>query len=153
MFLRLSPPAHDEARDSSGAALEPSSEVRLLGKQLYARRAEVVPRTIERSRDSGVFLDDAVEERFERVGEVSTIAVAKWMAGESPEAAIEVGQEVWQIFGQLAAQRAAPLNEVTKRCWRWHDAVSELLRTSARSSSSHHKRSRKRWRCSSDHCA
>ena len=35
----------------------------------------------------------------------------------------EVGQESWRIFGQLAAQRAAPLNEVTKRCLRWRDAA------------------------------
>jgi diguanylate cyclase (GGDEF)-like protein len=53
------------------------------------------------------------------------------MAGESPESAIEVGKEVWQIFGQLAAQRAAPLNEVTKRCWRWRDAATEVLSETA----------------------
>jgi len=111
--------------------MEPTAEVRLLGEQLYARRTEVVNRTVARSRESGVMLSAVVEERFERVGEVSTIAVARWMAGESPEAAIEVGQEVWQIFGQLAAQRAAPLNEITKRCWRWCDAVSEILRETA----------------------
>jgi diguanylate cyclase (GGDEF)-like protein len=111
--------------------MEPTAEVRLLGEQLYARRTEVVKRTLARSRESGAMLSAVVEERFERVGEVSTIAVARWMAGESPEAAIEVGQEVWQIFGALAAQRAAPLNEVTKRCWRWCDAVSEILRETA----------------------
>jgi diguanylate cyclase (GGDEF)-like protein len=111
--------------------MEPTAEVRLLGEQLYARRTEVLKRTVARSRESGAMLSAVVEERFERVGEVSTIAVARWMAGESPEAAIEVGQEVWQIFGQLAAQRAAPLNEVTKRCWRWCDAVSEILRETA----------------------
>ena len=53
------------------------------------------------------------------------------MAGESAAVAIETGQEVWQIFGALAAQRAAALNEVTKRCWRWRDAVSEILRETA----------------------
>src|SRR5664279_3012026 len=133
MLPRLFKPATDTARltRSSAAAMEPTAEVRLLGEQLYARRTEVVNRTVARSRESGVMLSAVVEERFERVGEVSTIAVARWMAGESPEAAIEVGQEVWQIFGQLAAQRAAPLNEVTKRCWRWCDAVSEILRETA----------------------
>jgi diguanylate cyclase (GGDEF)-like protein len=58
-------------------------------------------------------------------------------AGAAPAAtdagatAIEVGQEVWHIFGQLAAQRATPLNEVTKRCWRWYDSARELLRETA----------------------
>jgi diguanylate cyclase (GGDEF)-like protein len=53
------------------------------------------------------------------------------MAGESAAAAAETGQEVWQIFGALAAQRAAPLNEVTKRCWRWFDAAAELVEATA----------------------
>lgn len=88
-------------------------------------------RTLARNSESGLTLSVGVEQRFERVVEISTIAVARWMAGESPEAAVEVGHEVWQIFGQLAAQRAAPLNEVTKRCWRWSDAASEVLRETA----------------------
>jgi diguanylate cyclase (GGDEF)-like protein len=133
MLPRLFKAASDTTRltRSSAAAMEPTAEVGLLGEQLYARRTEVLNRAVARSRESGAMLSAVVEERFERVGEVSTIAVARWMAGESPEAAIEVGQEVWQIFGQLAAQRAAPLNEVTKRCWRWCDAASELLRETA----------------------
>ncbi len=65
------------------------------------------------------------------MGAISTIAVARWIAGDSPEAAVAAGQEVWQIFGQLAAQRAAPLAEVTKRCWRWRDAASEVLQETA----------------------
>jgi len=81
-----------------------------------------------RSADSGVLLDAIVEERFRRVGAVSTIAVARWMAGEGPEVAREVGQESWGIFGQLAAQRAAPLNEVTKRCLRWWNAAEGVVR-------------------------
>src|SRR6202035_4231719 len=109
----------------------PDKSVRRLGEQLLAQTEEVVSRTVAGIRESGLALSDVVEQRFERVGEVSTIAVAKWMAGEDPVAAIEVGQEVWQIFGQLAAQRAAPLNEVTKRCWRWSDAATEVLRETA----------------------
>jgi len=112
---------------ASAALTPPGAGVRRLGAELHAQAAEVVRRTVARSVDSGPTLSDIVEERFQRVGEISTIAVAGWMAGESPEEAIEVGQEVWQIFGQLAAQRAAPLNDVTKRCWRWRDAASEVL--------------------------
>jgi diguanylate cyclase (GGDEF)-like protein len=105
--------------------------VQRLGGELLAQTNEVVRRTLTRNTKSGLLLSDIVEARFERVGEVSTVAVASWMAGESAEAAIEVGKEVWQIFGQLAAQRAAPLNEVTKRCWRWSDAATEVLRETA----------------------
>jgi diguanylate cyclase (GGDEF)-like protein len=49
------------------------------------------------------------------------------MAGEGVEVARDVGQESWSIFGQLAAQRAAPLNEVTKRCLRWRDATAHVI--------------------------
>jgi diguanylate cyclase (GGDEF)-like protein len=86
-----------------------------------------VLRTVRRNAESGLKLGDVVEERFQRMGEVSTLAVASWMAGATPESAVESGRDVWQIFGQLAAQRAAPLSEVTKRCWRWYDAVDEVL--------------------------
>jgi diguanylate cyclase (GGDEF)-like protein len=87
----------------------------------------VLARTVARNVESGLTLSAEVEERFQRMGEVSTLAVASWMAGATPESAVESGREVWQIFGQLAAQRAATLSEVTKRCWRWYDAVGEVL--------------------------
>ncbi|HYB24903.1 MAG TPA: EAL domain-containing protein [Solirubrobacteraceae bacterium] len=101
-------------------------ELNQLGVALHERTDDVVAAMTRRTRESGALLDDAVEERFARVGAVSTTAVARWMSGESPEVAREVGQESWQIFAQLAAQRAAPLNEVTKRCLRWCDAASEV---------------------------
>ena len=98
-----------------------------LGHALDARTADVVEAMLVRTRASDYQLDAAVEERFARVGAVSTVAVARWMSGEGPEVAREVGREAWQIFGQLASQRAAPLNEVTKRCLRWCDAAGEVL--------------------------
>jgi diguanylate cyclase (GGDEF)-like protein len=133
MTTRLPHTTISADRSATGDPSRPPAHVRTLGERLHAERGEVVARTVACSRQSGVQLTPDVEERFERVGEVSTIAVAKWMAGESAEAAIEVGQEVWQIFGQLAAQRAAPLNEVTKRCWRWCDAAGEVLSETATS--------------------
>jgi diguanylate cyclase (GGDEF)-like protein len=104
-----------------------ADELRRLGQALNGRTEEVVAAMLARTVDSGCALDATVEERFARVGTVSTVAVARWMAGESVEVAREVGQESWQIFAQLASQRAAPLNEVTKRCLRWCDAASEVL--------------------------
>jgi diguanylate cyclase (GGDEF)-like protein len=132
MFLRPSSPTTDLARVALPApASQPPADVRRIGEELRAHTDEVVRRIVARSRGAGVVLGDAVEERFERVGAVSTTAVASWMAGESPEVARDIGEEVWQIFGQLAAQRAAPLNEVTKRCLRWSDATGEVLRETA----------------------
>jgi diguanylate cyclase (GGDEF)-like protein len=99
-----------------------------LGEALHARTDDVVAGMLGRSERSGVILEEVVEDSFARVGAVSTIAVARWMAGEGAGAAREVGQESWSIFGQLAAQRAAPLNEVTKRCLRWRDAAEDVVR-------------------------
>jgi diguanylate cyclase (GGDEF)-like protein len=112
------------------ASSSPSAvdELRHLGEALNARTQDVVDLMLRRTRESDRLLEAMVEERFARVGTVSTVAVARWMSGESPEVAREVGQESWQIFAQLASQRAAPLNEVTKRCLRWRDAASDVLR-------------------------
>ena len=106
-----------------------------LGSALNASTTDVVNEMMRRSAVSGRTLDKVVETSFEQVGEVSTIAVARWMAGEGETVAREVGQESWRIFAQLASQRAAPLNEVTKRCLRWRDATAEVLEQKRRRSS------------------
>src|SRR4051812_6729592 len=93
-----------------------------LGEALNASTGEVVEEMMKLSATSGIELDTVVEESFERVGDVSTVAVARWMGGEGEEVAREVGLESWRIFGRLASQRAAPLNEVTKRCLCWRDS-------------------------------
>ena len=119
----------------SRAPVRPDQEVRRLGEALSARVEDVLSRTAARgratTRGSGPALDAAVQDSFERIGRSSTIAVAQWMAGGNPEAGRETGRDAWQTYGQLAAQSAAPLNEVTKRCLRWRDAVAEVLRDSA----------------------
>jgi diguanylate cyclase (GGDEF)-like protein len=108
-----------------------TDDLHRLGHALNARTDDVVRGMLLRTRQSSCQLDAAVEERFARVGTVSTVAVARWMAGEGAEAAREVGQESWQIFAQLASQRAAPLNEVTKRCLRWCDSAADVVRECA----------------------
>jgi diguanylate cyclase (GGDEF)-like protein len=102
-----------------------------LAHALTKRTDDVVAGMRARTLESGVVLDDAAEERFAQVGRVSTVAVAKWMSGEGVEVARDIGQESWSIFGELAAQRHAPLNEVTKRCLRWFDAASDVAREAA----------------------
>jgi diguanylate cyclase (GGDEF)-like protein len=134
--------AHGGARERAGdaglragdagldAAID-AEELRRLGEALSARTGDVVAGIRRRSASSGPVLDAVVEDSFVRVGTVSTIAVARWMAGEGADVAREVGQESWRIFGHLAAQREAPLDEVTKRCLRWRDAVDDILRETA----------------------
>ena len=123
-------------RNDSGATgdgeAKMESQLTRLGAELNARTPDVVERMMQRSAVSGRTLDKVVETSFEQVGEVSTVAVARWMAGEGEAVAREVGQESWRIFAQLASQRAAPLNEVTKRCLRWRDSAAEVLDESAR---------------------
>jgi diguanylate cyclase (GGDEF)-like protein len=112
---------------SPAARMELERHLRLLGETLNERTDEVVSGIRRRNAESGLELEPIVEESFVKVGTVSTVAVARWMAGEGAEVAREVGQESWHIFGQLAAQRAAPLNEVTKRCLRWRDAAADMI--------------------------
>jgi diguanylate cyclase (GGDEF)-like protein len=107
------------------------AELSRLGQELSARTDEVVARMMRRSAESSRTLDKVVEDSFEDVGTVSTVAVARWMAGEGETVAREVGQESWRIFAQLASQREAALNEVTKRCLRWRDCTLEVLDESA----------------------
>ncbi len=124
------------ARRGAPAARRPDREVCRLGDALGARIDEVLLRTSARgrktTRGSGAALDPAVIDSFERIGRSSTAAVARWIAGGNPRDGHETGRNAWHTYGQLAAQSAAPLNEVTKRCLRWRDAVIEVLHESAR---------------------
>jgi diguanylate cyclase (GGDEF)-like protein len=102
-------------------------ELERLGQELNSRAEDVVWRTTRRSAESERTLAKVLEESFEDVSAVSTVAVARWMAGEGEAVAREVGQESWRIFAHLATQQEAPLNEVTKRCLRWRDCTLEVI--------------------------
>jgi diguanylate cyclase (GGDEF)-like protein len=114
---------------------QPDRSVRRLGEELGARVEDVLAGMIAltgtAAGGSGESFDAVVKDDFERIGRNSTIALALWMAGGDPKAGLDTGKEAWHTYGQLAAQSAAPLNEVTKRCLRWRDAVDEVLRESA----------------------
>jgi diguanylate cyclase (GGDEF)-like protein len=112
---------------SAAARMELESQLKRLGEMLKERTEDVVDGIVRRNEESTIVLESIVEESFVKVGTVSTVAFARWMGGEGAEVAREVGQESWNIFGQLAAQRAAPLNEVTKRCLRWRDAAADVI--------------------------
>jgi diguanylate cyclase (GGDEF)-like protein len=110
---------------------QPGEDIRRLGEALEARTEDVVNGTNARDADGGLLVDPVVQSEFDRMARISTVALARWMAGGSPEEGREASQEVFQHHGQMAAERAVPLNEMTKRCLRWRDSVNEVLCDSA----------------------
>jgi diguanylate cyclase (GGDEF)-like protein len=106
-------------------------EVRLLGAALGARVEDVLTLTAKRRREALAGRDDtlepAVADSLAQIARTSTLAVAEWIAGGSGETGRETGRRAWHTYGQLVAQRATPLHEVTKRCLRWRDAVIAVL--------------------------
>ncbi len=106
-------------------------DVHPLGEALKARAADVLDMTAARVSQRSEDVDAVVQDRFQRINRSSTMAIARWMAGEGAEVAIEAGEETWVIYGELAAHRAASLNQLTKRCVWWRDSVAEVLRQSA----------------------
>ena len=111
---------------------QPGEDVRCLGEALEARTEDVVNGTVARATDAGgVLVDALVQSSFDRICRLSTVALAKWMAGGAPEDGREASHEAFQHHGEMAAQHAVPLKEMTKRCLRWRDAVDEVLCDSA----------------------
>ena len=88
-------------------------------------------RVVAQSDHSGPVLDASVRDSLEQICTIATVAVARWMAGDGSKADRETGREAWELFGQLAARRAAPLNDVIKRCLCWRDTVEQSLRERA----------------------
>jgi diguanylate cyclase (GGDEF)-like protein len=106
-------------------------DVHPLGEALKAHAEDVLELTTARDRGRSDDVDAIVKERFERINRSSTMAVARWIAGEGAEVAIAAGEETWTIYGELAAHRAASLNQLTKRCVWWRDSAATVLRESA----------------------
>jgi diguanylate cyclase (GGDEF)-like protein len=98
---------------------------------LKTRAEDVLKLTVSRTAGPDHDVDTVVQESFERICNSSTIAVARWIAGEGIEVAVEGGRETWEIFAELAAHRAASLDEVTRRCYWWRNVMAEVLRESA----------------------
>ena len=111
--------------------VQSDEDLHRLGETLKARVEEVRDLTVARTAGSEHVVDALVQESFERISMTSTVAVARWIAGEGMEVAIEAGRETWEIFGELAARRAASLNEVTWRCFWWRNVMAEVLTESA----------------------
>ncbi len=106
-------------------------ELCLLGATLEARAEEVLGLVTQRTEEAHGELEPSVDDSLSRICTIATVAVAQWMSGGKPEDGLDAGREAWELFGGLAAHRAAPLDEVTKRCLRWRDSVADVLRSAA----------------------
>ncbi len=109
------------------SALE--NEVRLLGGALVARVTDVLSLTAARAERLNV--DAAMRDRAAQISRISTLALARWLAGENPGVAREAGEETWRFYGEVAARREAPLRKIVMHCLFWRDAVAEVLRESS----------------------
>jgi diguanylate cyclase (GGDEF)-like protein len=114
-----------------GAGASGEDTLAALGRLVVSRAEEVLERTLARADSAGVVVEPLVQQSFERISRSSTLAVGRWMAGEGAEVAREAGQEMWLIFGELAAQRASSLDDVIRRCLWWRDAMAEVIASSA----------------------
>src|ERR1700691_5250902 len=114
------------------ALQEPVEDLPALGEALKARAEDVLAQTVAVTAGPGYEqVDGLVQGSFERISVSSTMAESRWIAGEGVEVAIEVGRETWEIFAELAEQRAASLEEVTRRCFAWRNVMAEVLHESA----------------------
>jgi diguanylate cyclase (GGDEF)-like protein len=134
MAVARSGPESDEALPAAAppASAEPSMEdLRRLGEMLKARCPDVLEKTVAQTRDSGELVDAPVQESFERICTNSTLAVARWIAGEGIEVTLDASRETSHIFGEMAAHRAASLHEVTRRSLWWRNVMADMLREGA----------------------
>jgi diguanylate cyclase (GGDEF)-like protein len=103
----------------------------MLGEALQARSDEVLRETVARTLESGEEVAEAVQRKFERICTNSTVAVARWIAGEGLEVTIDASRESSQIFAELATHREASLHEVTRRSFWWRNVMADVLRSCA----------------------
>ena len=115
----------------SAPRFELMKDVHPLGEALEARVADVLDLTGARIRGLGHGGDAAVQSSFERINRNSTGALALFLAGKGMEVSRQAGKETGKLYGELAAHRAASLQEVTQRCLCWRDSVAEVLEQSA----------------------
>jgi diguanylate cyclase (GGDEF)-like protein len=109
----------------------PSDGLASLGNALSMATDDVVLGLRQRTLESNRVLDEGVEAIFLAAAKTSTAAFAHWLSSGDPDLARRDGLDAVRMFAQLAIRNDAPLNEVTKRCLRWHDAVASQLRGDA----------------------
>ncbi len=104
---------------------------RQLGEATVARAGDILAETVVQTSNSGQVVEPAVQGSFERICTNSTIAVARWIAGDGLEVTRDAAIETSKIFGELAAHRAASLHEVTRRSMWWRNVMGDVMRDCA----------------------
>jgi diguanylate cyclase (GGDEF)-like protein len=108
-----------------------AADLRRLGEATCARAADILRETVAQTSQSGQVVDAQVQGRFEEICAGSTVAVARWIAGEGLEVTLDASRNTSRIFGELAAHRAASLHEVTRRSLWWRNVMADVLRECA----------------------
>jgi diguanylate cyclase (GGDEF)-like protein len=122
---------HGAASGRDAAAERRAQQIRRLGESVLARADDVLAETVARTKDSGEPVDPPVQASFERICTNSTTAVARWIAGDPLEVTNDSARETSHIFGELAAHRAASLQEVTRRMFWWRNVFGDVMREEA----------------------
>jgi len=121
-----SPKDDTSPRDTGVSGAGKDADLAILGKVLEDRSEEIVallaPAT-PRSVDFGT----VGESDFANAALRSTAAVAHWMQNGSIDEASRSGLVSASVFGRLAAEAIAPLDELTRRCLRWRDLTIQVL--------------------------
>ena len=107
--------------------------LRRLGEAVLARADEVLAETVARTEGSGEPVEPPVQRSFEQICTNSTVAVSRWIAGDGLEVTNDSARETSHIFGELAARRAASLQEVTRRMFWWRNVFGEVMSDAAAS--------------------
>jgi diguanylate cyclase (GGDEF)-like protein len=119
------------AEDAPAPSGPSPAELRRLGEAVLARSEEILTGTVEHSEQGGEQLDASVSESFQRVCTNSTVAVARWIAGDDLAVTHDAAKETSRIFGEMSAHRAASIHEVVRRSMWWRNVMADVIRDSA----------------------
>src|SRR5438445_1869504 len=90
-------------------------ELHRLGLALGEHAGDVLERVTMRANGDGQNLAPPTRSSFARMWMLATTTLALWMAGEAPDrGGLGAGREAWELFGDLAANREAPIDEVIR---------------------------------------
>lgn len=103
-----------------------SDDLARLGKLLEDHSEEIVDALAPITPNS-VDFGTMGENEFFNAAMQATKAVSDWMQGGSIDNASKNGLIAASVFGRLAAEAIAPLDELTRRCLKWRDLATRLV--------------------------
>lgn len=111
-------------------------DLRRLGQALLERAPELIDTVASRGDGGGPGgggkqARDAIGRQFVHLGTIATIAVGRWLSGESVDVASAAGEEFSRVAAQLIAASDVTLGEVVRRCRYWRDGCDLALRECA----------------------